>query len=107
MGGGHHASDELDSSDDEDQQHYNNNQPGPSQVFMNNNGNNKNTKAAKFDQLLKVSFLQEAHMARELAVREKCDSRYISLLHGQNHHLDSNRCCLKYLEGRQWHRRNE
>ena len=99
MGGGHHASDELDSSDDEDQQHYNNNQPGPSQVFMNNNGNNKNTKAAKFDQLLKVSFLQEAHMARELAIRGKCDSRYISHFH--------DRCCLKCLEGGQWHRRNE
>ena len=64
MGGGHHASDELDSSDDEDQQQYSNNQPGPSQVFMNNNGNNKNTKAAKFDQLLKVSFLQEAYGQR-------------------------------------------
>ena len=79
MGGGHHASDELDSSEDEDQQHYSNNQPGPSQVFMNNNGNNKNTKAAKFDQLLKVSFLQEAYGHR--AIREKCDSRYISHFH--------------------------
>ena len=58
---GHEASDDLDSSDDED--HF-----PPSQVFINNdgvknmaaqasgnNGKVNNAKAAKFDQLLKVS----------------------------------------------------